>query len=65
MNTPPNEPRADVLIYDRQVLTTILIYHWRTKTSGCGCGWGDLGKSHADHIADVYEQSVTDRIPAP
>lgn len=48
-------------LYDREVLTTVLIYHARTDTSGCHCGWADLGASYADHVADVYEQSVAAR----
>jgi hypothetical protein len=50
------------LPYDRKVLLTVLIYHSRTETSGCHCGWAELGKSYADHVADVYEQSVTARL---
>lgn len=44
--------------YDRRVLVEVLIYHWRKDIRYCGCGWGELGLSHAEHIADVYEQSV-------
>lgn len=29
--------------YDRRVLVDVLVYHWRTQTSGCGCGWAVLG----------------------
>ncbi len=50
------------MVYDREVLTTTLVYHhWRTNTSGCGCGWRMLGASHAEHVADVYEQSIRAR----
>lgn len=45
--------------YDRAVLVNVLVYHWRTKNSGCG--WAELGKSHPEHVADVYEQSVRAR----
>lgn len=44
--------------YDREVLVTVLIYHASTSTSGCHCGWGVLGASYSEHVADVYEQSV-------
>lgn len=44
--------------YDREVLTTVLVYHQRASVQFCACGWGELGKSHADHVANVYEQSV-------
>lgn len=44
--------------YNRKVLVEILVYHYRTNSSGCGCGWGELGKSHPEHVADVYEESI-------
>ncbi len=47
--------------YHRAVLVMTLVYHWRTNTSGCGCGCAVLGASHAEHVADVYEESVTAR----
>lgn len=47
--------------YDREVLVQVLIYHWATSTSGCGCGWAVLGASHPEHVADVYELSVVAR----
>ena len=49
--------------YDRDVLVEVLVYHWPTSTSGCGCGWGVLGASHPKHIAEVYEESVALRAP--
>lgn len=47
--------------YDRDVLTTVLVYHWPTQSSGCWCGWAVLGASFPEHVADVYEASVTAR----
>lgn len=47
--------------YDRAVLVDVLVHHWPTSTSGCGCGWRELGASHPEHVADVYEQSVIAR----
>ncbi len=44
--------------YDRQVLVDVLVYHWPTRTSGCWCGWDELGASFPEHVADVYEASV-------
>lgn len=44
--------------YDRDVLTTVLVYHYRAGIKGCGCGWSELGCSWPAHVADVYEQSV-------
>lgn len=46
------------MMYDREALVTVLVYHQPTSTSGCHCGWGVLGASHSEHVADVYEQSV-------
>jgi hypothetical protein len=43
---------------ERDILVQVLIYHWRTDTSGCGCGWARLGHSHAEHVVEVFEQSV-------
>ncbi len=50
------------VVYDREVLTSVLVYHQRTNTSGCHCGWAVLGASYADHVVDVYEESVIARI---
>jgi len=44
--------------YDREVLVEVLIYHQRKNLQYCQCGWGDLGRSHSDHVADIYEQSI-------
>jgi hypothetical protein len=49
------------ITYDRAVLVDVLVYHWATSTSGCGCGWAVLGASHPEHVADVYEASVVTR----
>jgi hypothetical protein len=43
--------------YDRAVLVAVLVYHQRLADSTCSCGWGVLGASFADHVADVYEQA--------
>ncbi len=47
--------------YDRDVLTTTLVYHQRKDSASCCCGWSVLGASHAEHVADVYEESVAVR----
>ena len=44
--------------YNREVLVETLVYHSRKGITGCRCGWGKLGRSHPEHIADVYEQMV-------
>jgi hypothetical protein len=46
------------LQYDRSVLVAVLKYHSRKNSSICSCGWAELGRSHPEHIADVYEQLV-------
>ncbi len=45
--------------YDREVLVDVLVYHGRNGIKGCRCVWADLGRSHPEHVADVYEQRVT------
>lgn len=44
--------------YDREALVDVMIYHWPTLTSGCTCGWGVLGASFPEHVADIYEQKM-------
>jgi hypothetical protein len=48
--------------YVRDVLIEVLVYHQRTDATYCACGWSVLGASHAEHVADVYEDSVTARM---
>jgi hypothetical protein len=55
------EPATPAVKYDRDVLVNVIIYHGRTSIKGCHCGWAELGRSHAEHVADVYEQSVQAR----
>lgn len=52
----------DGLSYSRAVFVDVLVYHWCTNTSGCGCGWNVLGASYPEHVADVYEESVRARV---
>lgn len=47
--------------YVRAVLVEVLTYHWPTATSGCHCGWAELGRAFSDHVADIYEASVNAR----
>ena len=51
--------------YDREMLVTVLVHHWRDGIKGCGCGWDELGKSHPEHVADVYEQMLAAGWPEP
>lgn len=45
--------------YDRELLELVVTYHPQLQDSRCRCGWGrwpvHLGRSHAVHVADVYE----------
>ena len=43
---------------ERNVLLQVLIYHQRLDIGSCGCGWSVLGASHAEHVADVYEDAL-------
>lgn len=43
---------------ERAILVQVLIYHYRTNISGCGCGWAKLGFSHPEHVVDVFEESI-------
>jgi hypothetical protein len=55
------EPLSDSELdcrYSRDVLVDVLTYHQRADARYCTCGWGVLGASHADHIANVYEDSI-------
>lgn len=49
------------LPYDRDVLVEVIVYHGRTSIERCHCGWAELGRSHAEHVATVYEESVAVR----
>lgn len=60
MTGEPTSNAASVC-YDRAALVAVLVYHWRTETSGCGCGWAVLGASHPEHVADVYEMELAER----
>ena len=50
------------MTYDHDILVQVLIYHQRLSISHCACGWSVLGASHAEHVAEVYEQSVLARV---
>jgi hypothetical protein len=41
--------------YHRDLLVLVLTYHQATETSGCICGWENLGASHPEHVVDVFE----------
>jgi hypothetical protein len=37
------------------VVADLLIEHARYGIRGCRCGWADLGKSHAVHVAKMLD----------
>lgn len=51
------------MIYDRDLLVAVLIYHQRKDITSCTCGWAVLGASHPEHVADEYEK-VLDQVDA-
>lgn len=51
--------------FNREIMIEVLVYHWPTKSSGCHCGWAELGKSFPEHVVKVYEDSVRLRTPEP
>lgn len=40
----------------RQLAEAVLVAHQRHR-GGCLCGWGELGKSHAEHVAQVLNDA--------
>lgn len=51
----------------RRLAAAILVAHQRRDISGCMCGWSELGRSHAAHVAAVLDGAgaLRDRPPAP
>ncbi len=39
----------------RQLAAAVLVAHQRRDIGSCLCGWSELGKSHAEHVAAVLE----------
>jgi hypothetical protein len=48
--TMTDEPNPTV-----DAVAALLIEHARYDIRGCRCGWADLGKSHAAHVAKVLD----------
>lgn len=40
---------------ERERLIEVLIYHQRRDIGSCLCGWAELGKSHAEHVVNIFE----------
>lgn len=45
--------------YDRDLLLKVLVYHQHNEDSSCICGWAKLGKSHPEHVVNIYERMMT------
>ena len=45
-----------------QLATAVLVAHQRYK-GGCLCGWHELGKSYAQHVAQVLDAAGALRRP--
>lgn len=39
----------------RRLAAAVLTAHQRYTSDGCLCGWAELGRSHADHVAEVLD----------
>lgn len=50
---------------ERAILVEIFVYHYRKDNAACGCGWAELGHSHAEHVAEVFESSLLMRQETP
>lgn len=61
----PTMQADGVIPYDREALVWVTIFHGRDSIKGCYCGWAELGKSHAEHVANVYEEQVLAKHPVP
>jgi hypothetical protein len=44
--------------FSRQMLVAVLIEHQRHDPARCLCGWDQIGRSHAEHVADIYEAAM-------
>ncbi len=48
----------ELRLYNRDVMTAVLVAHQRHRSDACLCGWAELGKSHAEHVATEYEKFI-------
>ena len=49
----------------RRLASAVLVAHQRRDSASCLCGWDALGKSHAEHVAQVLDEAgaLRDRPP--
>ena len=45
-------------LHNNDLLVQVLVAHQRNGHKGCHCGWNPLGKSYAQHVADIYEAAL-------
>ena len=62
---PLAHPEDDMDGTYRRLAEAVLVAHQRRDITSCLCGWAELGKSHAAHVAAVLELSgaLRDRPP--
>ena len=50
----------------RRLAEAVLVAHQRRDSGSCLCGWSELGRSHAAHVAAVLEVAgaLRDRPPS-
>ena len=50
----------------RRLAEAVLVAHQRRDSGSCLCGWSELGRSHAAHVAAVLEVAgaLKDRPPS-
>lgn len=42
-----------------------LVWHQRVSIGACGCGWSELGKSHARHQAQQIRKALREGVEVP
>ena len=49
----------------RRLASAVLVAHQRRDAGSCLCGWSELGRSHAGHVAEVLDAAgaLRDRPP--
>lgn len=55
---PEDGGQVRAIQYTRAALVHTVTYHGRKGIEGCFCGWAELGKSHPEHVADMYELTM-------
>lgn len=41
----------------RRLAAAVLVAHQRRDDTSCLCGWAELGRSHAEHVAWVLDSA--------